>query len=181
LTPTLCGTEKGGGIYTDYANVTFENSTVARNSAQRGGGVANQGEQSVAVSVTKSSIVDNLGGGILVESGQSPDSLNVKDSTIAGNSSPTNGGGIMSIGSNVTLERVDLSRNSTSGKGGGIFASGNGLKDKQARTSLTATYIGGNSGTAGGGTYLQGAVTNGGNVFAAANVPDNCGKGTVCP
>jgi Right handed beta helix region len=163
----------GGG------SAVVESSTIARNS---GGGISFGGE--MFATVDASSIVDNTGGGGLSTVGaQLPLELAISNSTIAGNSAESFGGGIFLFSTNAVLNNVFLTRNTTGGNGGGIYMSVQTHADNSPSTiSLTATYVVGNSaGGDGGGTYLLGTIINGGGNVIQGNTPDNCGKGTNCP
>jgi predicted outer membrane repeat protein len=172
----------GGGIEDDGPTLNVSGSTIARNV---GGGIAVNGESRVIVTVNNSSVVDNTEyGGIAVYSGQGGNGpVTIKNSTIAGNSSVYGGGGVVNDGSIVSLENVVLTRNNAAGQGGGIYSQNGGLRGGHTpTTTLKNTYIILNSAAVdGGGTYLNGNVVNDGDVVVSGNLPDNCGKGTICP
>jgi predicted outer membrane repeat protein len=173
------GLRTGGGIMTGADTLSIDNSTIARNA---GGGISLDGEGAATVTVNKSSIVDNtLGGGVSNPSGVGTNSVLVQNSTIAGNSTNGDGGGIYTDGGTTTLKNVVLTRNTAAGQGGGIFASVGGLHNHQPYTTIQNSYIVLNTATVdGGGTYLQGIVVDDG-ADVTGNLPDNCGKGTTCP
>jgi CSLREA domain-containing protein len=117
---------KGGGIFVGaVGSMTLRNSTVARNSATDGGGIAVRGG---TITITRSTIAGNSatnwGGGILnlniVRQGSD---LAVTNSTISGNSAST-GGGIYNsgdlAGAIATLTNSTVARNSATRAGGGI-------------------------------------------------------------
>lgn len=82
----------GGGIYVgESSRLTLDASVVAGNLAVQGGGIFNDGV------------------------------LTVVRSTVAGNTSTENGGGILSEGQRLTIVRSTISGNRTNGFGGGVF------------------------------------------------------------
>lgn len=156
-------------------------STIARNghSGTSGGGI--MAGDGVTVTITGTSIVDNAGGGIWVESFLFAPTLTIENSSIAGNAWSSNGGGILSNGYSVVLRNVGLTRNSGA-NGGGIYVTPyNSHIATNATADLVDVYVVGNTATVdGGGTYL-GTPVVAADVVNVGNHPDNCGKFSECP
>jgi hypothetical protein len=171
-------TYAGGGIEISNGMADIESSTVAQNSAgpTRSGGGIDIEDINYSATVNNTSIVDNTGGGISAVADVVAYPLDITNSTIAGNS----GSGVSYVCVNIALTNVVITRN-TAVDGGGINGSNSCFRGSST-ASMTATYVVGNSASGdGGGTYIQGPVTNGGNVVIQGNIPDNCAKGTDCP
>ena len=125
-------------------------------SPQNGGAIANfNGDLTVSDSVVTGNDAER-GGGIY---GDSP--IQVRDSTVSGNSSTYPGGGIFSQNSTVTVERSTISGNTSGSNGGGI----SGFQSDITLTSSTVAgnhavgpYPGGGVAVAGGGA--TGTLTN---------------------
>jgi CSLREA domain-containing protein len=125
------GIFNGDFPFTDIVG-QITNSTVARNSAvERGGGIANV--FGGRLTITKSTIAGNSaerGGGIYNEDrGVGPSStVTLRNSTVSGNSANFVGGGIFNFteaGGQITLTNSTVARNSATLGGGGIFQSCN--------------------------------------------------------
>jgi CSLREA domain-containing protein len=120
-----------GGIASSNGSVTLRNSTVAGNSAFRGGGLANL--TGGRVTITNSTIAGNSatqqGGGIFNEGGFRPAFVRLTNSTVSGNSARS-GGGIVTVteafagAAGVGLRNSTVVDNSATQKGGGILVSG---------------------------------------------------------
>ena len=127
----------GGAIF-NSENLNLSNITISGNSADVGGGIHNNGGD---ITVTGSTISDNLareeGGGFRNTNG----TLTVTDSKI-GDNSASSGGGIYGS-SDLTVTSSTIIGNSATSAGGGIFNTGN--------ISVTSTTISGNSARNGGG------------------------------
>ena len=106
----------GGGVYND-GTLTITDSTVTGNSANYYGGGIYYVRHSDDRQQHHRRKLDDLryGGGIFNEG-----TMTVTDSTLAGNSTKYNGGGIHNDGEKVTLTNDTLSGNSATGRGGGI-------------------------------------------------------------
>jgi predicted outer membrane repeat protein len=172
----------GGGIFFFGNTLGIDSSTIARNV---GGGIVTDvdfGARGTQIlTVDKSSIVDNSQGGGITAGVLT---LTVSNSTIAGNSTDGNGGGMSNVGADTTLKNVVVTRNTAGGQGGGIYAAYAYTLHGQTIPSnvvfQNAYVVLNSAGVDGGGTYIQGTVTNDG-VDVAGNLPDNCAKGTICP
>jgi CSLREA domain-containing protein len=134
--------DQGGGI--DNAGLAFTdvvgeitNSTVARNSAVEGGGIANF--RVGRLTITKSTIAGNsarTGGGIFNQArGRLGDAtVTLRNSTVSGNSANLVGGGIFNEGDlatdvfgQITLTNSTVARNRATQQGGGIHQSSSSL------------------------------------------------------
>ncbi len=119
----------GGGIFTNESTVTINNCIVSNNTAQEGGGI-HQGIGGSAT-INKSQIVNNSstgtsggGGGI-----RSENILKINDSTIIGNYSYSEGGGIVS---NEIYIQNSIINNNQAAYGGGISNWYKGVINKSA-------------------------------------------------
>jgi hypothetical protein len=143
----------GGGIINFGGTLTVSNCTLSGNSANAGGGIANEPAGTLTVSNctlsgnsatsrTGSGQGNGIGGGIL-----NYGTLIASYCTLSGNSATgegADGGGITNDGGNSTVSNCTLSSNSTTGDGGGIFNLGGIL-------SLSNCTVSGNSAFDGGG------------------------------
>jgi hypothetical protein len=104
-------------------NLTIaNNSTISRNSATYGGGIYNDDEGSLGISVTIRDIAITAnsatqGAGIYNAAGSA---LQVQNSTLSGNAASDSGGGIYNLGT-ATVQESTLSGNIAGSAGGGIF------------------------------------------------------------
>src|SRR5205823_258356 len=163
---------KGAGIYvapgsTLLLSDSFVGHNLNFNSAQRGGGIANDGEATL-VGVTVQENQANGGGAGIFNSG----TLTLTNTTVTGNGvtvadyyRPTQpnppGGGIYSAGGVLTLDAVAL-RENTGAEGGGVYLGG-------GTASLARATVSGNAGFAGGGIYNAQATTTLTNVTVSEN------------
>jgi len=164
----------GGGGISGSGTLTIVDSTITGNSAGisiglGGGGILSNG----TLTVTGSTISDNSGlegGGIINLGG----TLMITDSTLSGNFSTIDGGGIynasgISSAGLLAIAGCTLFDNSAGGDGGGIFNDDGGL----ASADVTIRH---NSATSGGGIFN----TNGGVLaIVASNISDNEGGNIV--
>lgn len=124
LTGGDAGDNKGGAIRVYNGQLTLDNVTIHQNIANLGGGIYSRGS---VVSITDSTISDNYaystdGGGIYnIGPILTIDSSTIEDNSISG--SGHNGGGIASVGSNVTTTLTNnvISGNYTDNDGAGIW------------------------------------------------------------
>lgn len=146
----------GGGILIDGGKLTLLNSIVSGNQIENanvsggGSGIYNFAGQLI---VTNSTISNNYyasptnGGGIF-------NALNgtaaISDSTISGNSTGVNGGGIYNSGS-LTVSNTNISNNSAGQDGNGIYNNG--------AAAVTFSTINANNGSGNAGIYNQNAHT----------------------
>ncbi|NEO87811.1 MAG: CHAT domain-containing protein [Spirulina sp. SIO3F2] len=167
----------GGGLLSLSGDITLTNSTVANNSAaDRGGGIrAFDGN----VLLDQSNILSNSangGGGIFSGgSGSSPTNgiVTLTDSTVAGNWSVSQGGGIASGGA-LTLTRSTVASNVSQGNGGGLYTFNGDITLTDATISSNAAH------SSGGGLFAGGAIvtTNATIAFNVADADgDNVGDG----
>jgi CSLREA domain-containing protein len=127
----------GGGIYAESnAMQTVVNSTISGNTATGGGGVYTWGE----MTVTDSTISDNLGGGLRGED------VTVTNSRIVGNSTTHIGGGIECA--NLVAVNSVIADNSALRTGGGVYADGD-------LGTITNSTIANNSAHEGGGIFQR--------------------------
>jgi hypothetical protein len=84
----------------------------------RSTGINNSGR----LSINRAVVNNNAGSGILLTS--SSNAVNISNTTVTQNESPTNGGGINSASGDVTLNNVTISDNSAVTSGGGFYYSG---------------------------------------------------------
>jgi predicted outer membrane repeat protein len=148
----------GGGIY-NHGALTVSNSTITTNSASRsGGGIITTGSLTVDNSViSDNSAVNGFGGGIDDEYEASV-VVTVNNSTISGNSANDGGGGIQNNGggnNNLTVTNSTISGNSCTG----IGQAGGGIGNGATATVINST-ISGNSAvsTGGGGMVITGGT-----------------------
>jgi Ca2+-binding RTX toxin-like protein len=113
----------GGGVENANGSLSVRSSTISGNSAGEGGGISNRHDQPAAVIVENSTITGNYasgygGGGIWFENPFNDATINVRSSTIAGNSVASagtgGGGGFWTNGNGATLTNV-ISANNTAG------------------------------------------------------------------
>jgi predicted outer membrane repeat protein len=174
----------GGGISISGGTLRIDGGTITRNAASVfGGGLfvgGIRGAASAVVTLTNSTVVDNKtrastpaaqGGGIYVESvGQ----LDISNTTIARNTSTTDGGGLYAEG-RTTVKNSVIARNSALGNGGGVswnWPSGG--------TAFENVYIVQNSAAHGGGVWAAEPFRTAGYAKIENNVPTNC-EGSSCP
>jgi len=123
--------------------LTIHDSTV---DDSRGAGIDYRGRGGPGPVIDNSMIRGNRGGGIFV----SATTLTLTDSTVTGNSTGGDGGGIYSA-ADTHVTRTTVSRNTAGGSGGGIY---NSADFGQGTLTLMGSTVSGNSaGTAGGGIF----------------------------
>lgn len=112
------GISYGGGVYFDQ-NLDMSGVTISKNSADVGGGIANDGG---TLSIVGSTISQNKanhgnGGGFRISDG----TITIQNSTIAGNSAAGDGGGFF-IGytGDVTIHNCTIAQNKAKHAGGGM-------------------------------------------------------------
>jgi hypothetical protein len=114
----------GGGGLVAFDQLTVTGTTFARNSsALVGGGVFVGGSATLTgVKITDNTAVDG-GGGVVIDGTLGPAGATIASSTLSGNSSLGDGGGIGVVRGTLTLSGSTLNGNSTDqGAGGGIAA-----------------------------------------------------------
>jgi hypothetical protein len=156
--------EVGGAIYNFYmATLAISGSTLSANSANDGGGIANN-EGTVAVSSsTVASNTAEIGGGLFNASGGT---ATVTASTFASNTaSYSAGGGIYNQGgAGLTVSNSTLALNQAV-TGGGI------ANDLGAVLAVTSSTIAGNRADRGGGIANDGGMTAGNTILAGNAAP----------
>jgi hypothetical protein len=182
-TGTALNSNGGGGIRVDGANVTVQDSVVTGNSASGPGGGIYVFFGTVGLTVRNCTISDNTagtdagsqfrdGGGISIGFGGS---LLVESSTVSGNTSPTEGGGIYVYrNSSATwiVRNSTISGNTAAMGGGGIFVRS---PDTGGAGALVVqnTTIANNSAGAGLGGGGIGQIGTGGSVTIASTIVAN--------
>lgn len=172
----ITGTGAGAGIYNNNANTnldiftTIKNSTIDVNtigmSGTGGAGAYNLGVLNVVDSTVQNNVDSSTvgGGGIVNQTiNASGGMLKVERSTVSGNSTNGNGGGIAQISSTTFLAVINstISGNSAAQNGGGIYLA-------RELISLFNSTITNNSATQGGGLYI------------ASLSPANISRATIC-
>jgi parallel beta-helix repeat protein/predicted outer membrane repeat protein len=142
----------GGGIDVELNKVcNITNSTITRNTAFYGGGVYSNGTLVLASSTVSGNHSSKNGGGVYINDGQAT----LTNLTISGNSSGRDGGGLNFWDGKATLNNVTISGNSASKTGGGIYAS----SDIGGTLTINNTIVAGNTLTAGGSNDITGSLT----------------------
>jgi parallel beta helix pectate lyase-like protein len=147
-------TSNGGGLST-LSTATVTGTSLARNSSTGvGGGINVTG----TATFTDVKITDNSAGGaggVVVDGTAGAATATIRDSTLSGNSSPGNGGGIGVVLGTLTLSGSTLNGNSSiSGDGGGIAA-------VQSTVALTNDTLTGNTApNFTGGGLIQESLTH---------------------
>ena len=149
----------GGGLAVHGGNVRLDQLRLLNNRIDyvvggqvftgRGGGLhvdgTNTGQASVAI--TNSIIEDNrapFGAGIFCTGRDGPVTLQIVNSTIQENTSPFRGGGVMTAGCDLIIERSTLARNAATAAGGGLDNVALGSGSPQGSVRLTNVTISGN-------------------------------------
>lgn len=140
----------GGGISNSYNSslsptITINRCTISGNSAERGGGIRNNG----TATILNSTIANNQaydGGGI-----RCGGVLTMTNSTITGNSARNNGGGLLTGSHTITVADCTIARNSAA-SGGGICDDGPGT------TTVGNTIVANNTNTGSTSPDIFGAL-----------------------
>jgi putative cofactor-binding repeat protein len=146
--------------------LTIHGSTVNDNS---GAGIDYRSRGGAGPVIDNSMIRGNRGRGIFV----STTTLTLTDSTVSGNSTDGDGGGIYSNADSF-LTRTSVSGNTAGGSGGGIY---NSADSGQGTLTLVGSTVSGNSaGIAGGGIFsgIGASVIMDAASSACGNSPDDC-------
>ena len=153
----------GGGIG-NRGTLVMANSSIARNSAAFGGGVANQAYDfdepaSVAISNTlvtensATSVLDGAAGGVYAAGG----STEMTSTRFVSNTAPTRGGGFARDGGMARLFDVTFDGNRTNGNGGGVSIRGSNSRitvDRSLFVRNQAGLSGGGMSSSTPGTWL---------------------------
>jgi hypothetical protein len=141
-----------GGLFSREATITIDRSIVSGNAVSRGeaSGLANQSSTG-RMTVTDSIISDNTGSEAIFNGGQ----LTLSGSTISGNSSPGDGGGLGGGGTEIVMN-CTFSGNRAGGAGGGISLIDDPVFGTSAYLELTSVTITGNVAEGVDTSYLGG-------------------------
>jgi CSLREA domain-containing protein len=140
------GSIGGGGVGNSNA-LTLVDSTMSSNTGAQGGGISNEGQADLnRVVFTGNSATRVLvgGGGGIVNFG----TMHIAGSTVRGNGSAADGGGVAHYGSSLTVLRSTISNNTAAAEGGGVYVVAQGLQ-------LDDVTISGNSANTGGGALTH--------------------------
>ena len=129
------------GVTASISNLTIANGKGSTGSGQEGGGLRNSGALTVANSTLSGNTVPSDGGGIYNDG-----TLTVTNSTLSGNSAASFGGGIDNRGGLVNLLNSALSGNSAASFGGGIY-------NRDGMVTVTNSILSSNTAAVGGGIY----------------------------
>ncbi|MEL7020009.1 MAG: T9SS type A sorting domain-containing protein, partial [Bacteroidota bacterium] len=141
---------EGGGLWNGSGTMRLEGVTVENNIAEGnatddgGGGIFNNGG---TVNIEQSTIANNrttgaMGTGAGIHN-PADASVNILNSTISGNQSNNNGGGVYNAGA-YTSRNATIANNVTAGSGGGIYTEDTGT------ATIVMTLLADNTGVSGG-------------------------------
>lgn len=174
-----------GGILMENALLTLTDSTVSGNTAtaNNGGGVHSATNLSVSNStISGNSAPAGLGGGVYASR-----TVNISGSTISGNTGATAGGVYLwwdgAVVTNAAINSSTVSGNISGGQGGGIYNTSAGAANTSAVT-ITDTAISGNTGqgiynTGAGATVDISTSTLSGNSGQGAGIYNNLGTASL--
>jgi hypothetical protein len=169
----------GGGLYNSDAAVTIADTAVSGNmtSSLRTAGGLDNALSSARMTITDSTITDNIGSGI-VNGGQ----MTLSGSTIAGNASQSEGGGLEASYGSVQIVNCTISGNTSAMFGGGVSLFGT------ASVELTSVTITGNTAngtdqilTGGGGLASFPSISQGGRALLRNTLIAGNGTATIGP
>jgi len=181
-------TNNGGGIFNQGAVLTVSNLQVTDNSADDGGGIANEdgGKLTVENSMISHNLAEADGGGI--SNSDAGSTLTVRNSTILGNVALSSwGGGISSRdtgGATTIIEDSTITGNYADQDGGGVLITDGTLSMSRSEVSYNIAEVGNGGGLFGGpiqaspsgilnvsNSTIKGnwAADNGGGVFVLGN------------
>jgi hypothetical protein len=123
----------------------------------------------------------------VADEGSSPPSVTISGLTVTGgkanassNTTPeADGGGILSAGSNLTLNNVVIDGNTSSASGGGVASEGMGTSDDGSITITHSTIANNTAAANGGGLFVAGANTTADsftNLFITGNTANGAGS-----
>ena len=170
LTITDGQSASAGGAVDNSGNLSLSDLAVTGNSAEFGGGIANEatGNLTISYSSFANNTALNYGGGI-----DNLHSLSLKSDTFSGNSAFIGAAVDNFAGANLTVTESTLSSNTASLSGGGIDNSGTLALSDSSLVNNTATTGGGfneesgASATVTDATIAMNSATTGGGVAAA--------------
>ena len=143
VTGGVVGGGNGGGIRVgSNAALTLEHASVAGNSANHGGGIANAfSVLTVRNSTIAGNIAANRGGGIFSDTNTTGSQLTtIVNTTISGNSA-LYGGGIFNFDGRTIVQNTTISGNNATTSGGGVSSWG----DDVTFTDVESTIVAGNT------------------------------------
>lgn len=152
-------TDNGGGLYMENGPVSIEgnNAVVSDNKAQLGGGLYTDSDSDEST-IDSMVFLDNKAeaGGALYAAGLSDgNTIAITNSQnggiISNNTAKTNGGGLYSAGSSITLEATDITSNAAGNDGGGLYYAATSSSAADSVTIRDANITNNQAGTDGGG------------------------------
>ena len=160
----------GGGIAAIGSDpVTLTNSTISENLATFSGGGIYTTDSSLTLnnSTVKDNSSNSAGGAIATLSGE----VSIEDSTVSGNQSVFSGGGIITDTGSISLSQTTISGNSTTASNGN---GGGGIATRQGRISIFNSIVNDNqSASDGGGVF----VDNGSLIARESTISGNSSNG----
>jgi len=179
---------RGGGIFHSFGSLTIRDSTIRENSAVSGGGVFNMGVATIETSTISGNFAinndpllnDGDAGGGIVNGGAIAGTMALTNSTISGNRSNGNYGGLYVANGTVTLSNATIADNVADADNDG-FGNGGGLGlsfVNSAATVLRNTIVADNR-AAGNAqdcmSLLAAALSSGGyNLLGNAGTANDC-------
>jgi hypothetical protein len=171
----------GGGIYMTRGDLTVSDSTINGNSAgSSGGGILIDRFSGGNLTVIRSTISGNsalrgTGGGIDFNAPYfltNLRTLSISDSTVTGNSTGAEGGGIWSINAVVTVTGSTISGNSSASGGGGLYH-----RDEGSLTVTNSTINGNSVGQHGHSPHGGGGIRAGNLTVTNSTISGNSATG----
>ena len=172
--------ESGGALFVDETEVTvlIQNSSLIANDALTGGGIAADlllGDVTVEQSTISGNTAGVRGGGVYAGTLYNGSSLNIRRSTISGNSAPDGGGLFVDyLYGSLLLENSTVSGNSAVGEpgstGGGLFI---GYLYGEGGTAIVRhSTLANNTAVRGGGIFLESGGISVDHTIVANNVAE---------
>ena len=169
------GVTVAGGYHRGSGLATITGTSINRNSAATGGGIAISLSTAVLVNdVISTNTASTEGGGIDIAYRSD---LRMNDTSVTRNVSGGDGGGV-SIGyafTSAELTNDGVNANSAAGRGGGLFS---GVAAAKIVTLDRDTSVNRNHAAAGGGIYVLAGQVRVGGATVRGNIPDNCEPAT---
>ncbi len=158
LTVVNNASNEGGGIFNGVGgpvsgSFSLSDSTVSDNTAQLGGGVANEGVVTISGGLVSGNTADYGAGFVNLASCLCPSTIT--GTTLSANTAKNNGGGVAVLGGALTLVDVTSSNNDANW-GGGLFGGAGG--PVVGRLTVQGGTVTGNTAVYGGGLLNQGAT-----------------------
>ena len=156
-------------IIPQNVSVTLQNLNIVDGmSGGNGGGIFNMGTLNVKDSTLSGNTAANMGGGIL-----NGGTLTVTGSTLVDNHAGWTGGGIWSENYNLKVINSTLQGNSADSYGGGIYLRNGTL------TLLNSTLSGNSAVNGGGGLNISGTLNYANTIIAGSSTGGDCVSGTI--